>query len=472
MSSSGPHQFVAFREQIERFAGLWQSIDARYSAVKVGDQWLNMMTDIRLSPSPPPADRTEVFVRLPRLVAGRDSREISALDQILRAVEANLVTLGDVTIRLVQATRQQDGSPTAYPYQPFFGIEPPGGGWRAFWDPERDSTTFALTGHGGGLQELIGQDLWREFERQLLVHTPPYFGFEDFLRFSVRATDPVNLNGAARFTVRAPVFSWVDNQVLDERSNLVTRVRCPETVEAGSIRLVARAGDEGGAIARFDNHGEVSEVIDGERFVTMVMPVEGLAWIQGALILRDTKIDEFVFTLPLASSPNPRYEAMYITDVGERNLRQFTAGNPAASRSENAQLVGLSWLLQLCGFQVLVSGLPGLNMGSAPDLLAFVPLAQAVVIIEATSRDLASDGKLVKLHDRAGALAGRLPGFDVLAVAATSKPSVTPPELELARTLNVRIMTQSELENLRQLAERNETPSRVFAHLKSLPRRG
>jgi hypothetical protein len=32
--------------------------------------------------------------------------------------------------------------------------------------------------------------------------------------------------------------------------------------------------------------------------VTISIPLGGLAWIQGALILRDTRIDDFRFTLP------------------------------------------------------------------------------------------------------------------------------------------------------------------------------
>lgn len=471
-ASSGPHHFVAFREQVSRFEGVWRSIDIRYSAVKVGDDWLNLMTDIRLSPAAAPSPGTEdseVFVRLPRLIAGRITQDLSQLDQVLQDIESTRLNLDGTPIRLVQPSREGVGTAQNFPFQPFFGEVSPSDGWKPFWDPERESKSFTLLAHGGNLGELVNQDLWRRFEHELLVHSPPYFGLDDLLRYFIRATDPVNTGGSTRLAVRAPVYTWVESQELDEGSNLVTRVRCPLTIQGTDLRLVARAGTDS-SVVRFDERGGHAVAADDHNIVTITVPVEGLHWIQGALILRDTRVDDFAFALPRASSANPRYDALYITDVGERRLRQFVEVDNAMTRPELAQVAGLSWLFQLCGFQVLATGLPGFNMGTAPDLLAFVPLAEAVVVVEATTRDLASDGKLVKLRDRADALKERLPRFDVLALAATAKSTVTTPEADLARSLNVRILTQSELEDLRQMAERNESPSRVFARLKSPPR--
>jgi hypothetical protein len=470
-ASSGPHQFAAFCEHVARFPGLWRSIDVRYSAVRVGNSWVNLLTDARLSLSTPQVPETESFVELPALRAGRVSLPISELERVVRDAEANRATFNGTEIELVGGPPGAGVGPSIRSFQPFYRLAPALEGWRPFWDPGRESATLTLIGHGDMLSQVTGHDLWLQLEGELQAHSPPYFGLEDLFRYFIRSTSTTGFLGMAScFSLRAPLYSWIEDLSFGEGPRLVVLVRCPATTPGGTVRLVAR-GVKDDKIERYDISGQPQESGSDElQLIPISLDVSQASWIEGAVLLRGTKFDQFVFNLPLLNSPNPRYEAVHTTDVGDRRLREFVEGNPSTGQLENSQLTGVGWLLQLCGFQVLVSGLSGLNMGSAPDLFAFVPFAHSALVIEATRRDLAGEGKLVRLHDRAEALRARLGDFDILPLAVTAKGAITDPEWELAERLGIKVLAQPGLGTLLQMAERNESAGRVFDHLKQLGR--
>ena len=127
----------------------------------------------------------------------------------------------------------------------------------------------------------------------------------------------------------------------------------------------------------------------------------------------------------------------------------------------------MSWLLGLCGLQVISSGLRGFNMGDAPDLVAFVPYANQGMVVETTLRDLMGAGKLVRLRDRSSALSRELPNFEVVAVAVTAKQSLSDPEVALANQLGIKVLLPRDLTKLREFAERNEPPAATFNYIKA-----
>jgi hypothetical protein len=466
-ATSGPHHLAEFRRQVGAFREVWHSLDVRYSAVQIGSDWFNFITDILLSPAEVSTPHDEPLVELSTFVALSRKLPISHLDGILDEIGQGAIRVHDHNVRLAQPPRQVGDHASAYPLQPFFRRSEAGSGWKPFWDPGRESVGFELEAHGGSLHELLPQERLGELERQLLVHSPPYFGLLDLSRYFLRSNAP-GLSGGGQLNVRAPLYTWVEDLQLEGDSALQLLVHCPSTISVNKLRLVAR-GVHDDEIVRFDLNGAglTREGESGE-LIRFRIPVEDLSWIEGVVVLQDLRVDQFVFSLPLANSPNPRYDAIYTTDVGERRLRQFVGGDSGLGRIENQQVIGLTWILQLCGFQVLPAGLSGLNMGDSPDLFAFVPLSSSALVVEATTRDLAADGKLVKLHDRAEGLRRRLPNHDVVAVAATGKPTVTQPEADLAHRLGIVILAQSQLEELRIAAEQNTPTGKVFERIKQL----
>ncbi len=464
MSSSGPHQFAGFLSAIDRFPRLWQSLDVRYSAIKKDGTWYNFVTDIRLTPEAIDETVSGTFVDLARLRAGHSSLPFDHLLSVLTDIEAGRLLVDGFEMTIRQPPQQNQGPGPGFPYGFFFGIEDASDRQHTFWDPGPETTALTLSAHGGSLLDLIGPDTWRDLDRELLAHTPSYFGLDDLLRFFIRIRRHNGVSGGALFSIRAPVYTLINRLDLGEDNKLTVEVHFPRTVDPGHLRIVAR-GVEGESVNRYDIKGTEEAVTHEPRVCTLRLDTRGLSWIQGALILRELKVEEFELALPVANSPNPRYEALHITDQGEARLRQFVGGDATTLRLENSQEVALSWLLQLCGFQVLASGLKGFNMGSAPDLIAFVPYSRQALVIEVTRSDLATEGKLVKLHDRAASLKERLPDFQVVAVAATAKTSVTKPEVEIATSLGVKILVQGDMEWLRQAAENNQLPSKVFAYV-------
>jgi len=199
----------------------------------------------------------------------------------------------------------------------------------------------------------------------------------------------------------------------------------------------------------------------------LTVDAAGFEWVGGALILKEEKVDEFTFVLPTSNQPNPRLASLDVTDQGSRKFQEFIEGNLAVGRPEESHEIGAAWLLGMAGFQVISSGLRSFSMGSAPDAFAFVPFSKAVLVVEATIADLATDGKLVKLFDRAEALKRLLPGFDVIPVAMTRKTQLTPVESGAARELGVRVLGPEEFAEIGERARRNDPPAKTYEYIKS-----
>lgn len=466
-SASGPHQLARFREVIGEYPGIWNSLDIRYSAIKAYDLWWNVATEIRLHYSDPGPPESESLVRLEDFVAGRLSLPFSELGPILDQVDRQELRLGDHEFKLAYPTRGANGSMTAYPLHLFFSVAQVGDSWRSFWQPEPDCVTFQAGAPGGSFQELLDQHRWSDIERRLLLHEPPYFGMEDLMLYFLRANQPLNLGGGSKFWLSAPLYTRIEGQELTKDRTLALRVRAPPGARCCNLRIVGRKV-KGSAIERVVIRATEDEsILAGSEPVTFTVPLEACDWVDGALIFGKERVDRFQLALPSGDSANPRLAALAITDLGNRRLEEFIAGDEGSLRLENAQEVGLSWIFALCGFQVLSTGLRGFNMGSAPDLVAFVPYSNSVIVLEATLRDLMAEDKLVRLRDRAERLSRQLPNFEVVAVAATAKSNLTAPEISLTDSLGVRVLLQADVARLREFAMRNDSPRSAFDFIKA-----
>lgn len=466
-SASGPHHVARFREVVGQYARIWKSLDIRYSAILTHDHWWNFATEIRLHYDDPTPAGSESLVRLDDFVAGRVSISVEELGSILDQVDREELQFGEHRIKIAYPTRRNDGTLTEYPLHPFFGVSQPTDGWKPFWQPEADSVAFQVGTSGGALQDILDQHRWNDIERRLLNHDPPYFGMEDLMLYFLRANPPHNLGTATRFWVTAPLYTRIESQEVSEDRLLAIHVRAPPRARRCDLRLVARKVS-GSAIERVVARATDDEaLLVGNEPVTISTSLRNCDWIDGAVIFGSERVDRLQLAFPSGETANPRLAALAITDVGNRRLEQFVAGDEGSLRIENAQEIGLSWILTLCGLQVLSTGLRGFNMGSAPDLVAFVPFSNLAIVVEATVRDIMAEDKLVRLRDRAESLASQLPNFEILAVAATAKSTLSAPEVTLANSLGVRVLLQPDLGRLQEFAMRNENPRAVFDFIKA-----
>lgn len=464
-SSSGPHQVDAFRARITPFQGLWRSLDIRYSAVIHAGNWYNLISELLLSSAPPDPTLTETFVNLPSFKAGRVSWEIDRLDGILESIKSQQFDISDLHVRLATPGRTGQGQLQDTPELPFFSFEPLSENWKPFWRPGADSVAFSLGSWSASTQEFLGVEARRELDRQLLIHSPPYFGLDDLAQYFLRAVLPLQYQ--ARFYVTAPLETRIQEIVLGDDNRITLSVTAPPTALKKDLRVVARAlaNDR---VSRVDvRPTDPGEESVGSEPLRLSVASTGFEWVGGALIFKQEKVDEFTFVLPTMNQANPRLASLDVTDQGSRRLEDFVTSNLPSGRPEESHEIGASWLLTIAGFQVLSSGLRSLSMGSAPDAFAFVPFSNAVLVVEATTADLATDGKLVKLFDRAEALKRLLPGFDVVPVAMTRKSELTPVESGSARELGVGVLGPKEFAEIRERARRNDPPARTFEYIKS-----
>jgi hypothetical protein len=466
-SQSGPHHGSRFREAVEQYSRIWNSLDVRYSAYRARDTWWNFVTEIRLHPDLPGATIDESLVELDDFVAGKLTLPMTDLAPILDGVDRGQVRFGDHQFKLAWPSRTGDGRHDEQQLHPVFSITHPEDGWRPFWQPEVDSVAFELGTSGGSLTETFTQEKWTNLERRLLTHTPPYFGMEDLMLYFLRANPPHNPGGSSRFFVAAPLYTRIESSDLSEGGTLGIRVRSPPQARPCDMRVVARR-ITGSKIERVVLRATENEaLIAGVEPIVLNVPLEGCDWIDGAIIFVDERVDRFQFALPTPGSPNPRLAAVAITDLGARRFAQFVEGDESVLKIENGQEVGFSWLLALCGFQVLSTGLRGFNMGAAPDLVAFVPFSNLAIVVEATTRDLMGEGKLVRLADRAESLRRELSQFEVIAVALTGKRALSQPEVDQATHLGIKILVPDDCSRLRDLADQNEGPRRAFEYIKA-----
>jgi hypothetical protein len=465
LSSSGPHQVDAFRNRISPFQGLWRSLDVRYSAVSYSGIWYNLISEVLLTSAAPDPSLDETFVELPSFKSGRFSWNIDRLDGILESIKSQHFDLGDLHLRLATPNRTGQGQIQDSPESAFFSVASVNEGWKPFWRPGVDSVAFTLGSWSGSTQELLGVEARRELDRQLLIHAPPYFGLDDLAQYFLRAVLPLQYQ--ARFYVTAPLETRIQEVVLDADNRISLSIIAPPTALKRDLRVVARtlANDR---VTRLDIHPtESGEESVGSDIIRLSVDSTGFEWVGGALILKQEKVDEFTFVLPSVNQPNPRLASLDVTDQGPRRLEEYLGGDLAVGRPEESHEIGSAWLLSIAGFQVISSGLRSLSMGSAPDAFAFVPFSNSVLVVEATTADLATDGKLVKLFDRAEALRRILPGFEVLPVAMTRKSQLTPVESGAARELGVRVLGPEEFAEMRERARRNDPPARTFEYIKS-----
>lgn len=466
-SSSGPHHVARFREVVRRYEPIWQSLDIRYSALRARDCWWNFVTEVKLHFDPPTPSGPESQVQLDDFIAGHLSVPISELDAILSLVDQGTLNFGGQVIKLAQPTRAGDGSLTEYPAHPFFGVFHQEDSYRPFWQPEPDSVGYQVGSSSSSLHEILNQEVWNDIERRLLIHDPPYFGLEDVLLYLLRSNPPNQLGGATRFWVTAPLYTRIESTELTEARDLKLHVRAPPRARRRDLRVVARTA-AGSTIERIVVRapGDTNDIA-GPDPVVLTVPLRGRDWIDGAVIFGIERVDRFQLSLPSPDFANPRFAALTITDLGSQRLGQFLEGDESSLRIENGQEVGMSWLLGLCGLQVISSGLRGFNMGDAPDLVAFVPYANQGMVVETTLRDLMGAGKLVRLRDRSSALSRELPNFEVVAVAVTAKQSLSDPEVALANQLGIKVLLPRDLTKLREFAERNEPPHATFNYIKA-----
>lgn len=466
-SSSGPHHVARFREVVSRYPGLWKSLDIRYSAMKAHGRWWNFVTEVRLHWDEPALTGPESLVQLEDFVAGRLSGPFSDLDSILDQVDRQELEFGEHRFTLAHPSHSGGSSPTEYPFHPFFSVAQVGDGWKPFWQPEPDCVSFQVGATGGSLQELMDQHRLADIERRLLTHEPPYFGFEDLMLYFLRANQPHGLGGSTRCWISAPLYARIESQELLETHDLRLRIHAPPTARRSDLRVVGRRV-KGSTIDRIVIRAAENEnLLVGDGSVSVTIPLQTCDWVDGALIFGTERVDRFQLSLPSNESANPRLAVLAMTDLGNRRLDEFVTGAEASLRLENAQEVGLAWVLTLCGLQVLSTGLRGFNMGSAPDLVAFVPYVNAALVLEATRRDVMSEEKLVRLRDRTETLSRHLPDFDVVAVAATAKTSLTMPEVSLSDSLGVRVLLQPDLARLMEFALRNDPPRVTFDFVKA-----
>ncbi|HZY70207.1 MAG TPA: hypothetical protein VFF67_04415 [Thermoplasmata archaeon] len=474
-ATTGTSQAIVrrFLDELLPFRDIWVSAEILYSAFRVANQWYNLSTRILLSARDLSPMRATTYVDIPDLVAGKLAVSSDKLSIILDSLVEGHLEIGSFDFLLAS---------------PVPGTEPVAMNSYSWWTGEGDVANpqieirfgdvssygygFTLLGEGEQLARALDAQAWARIGRRMIAGDPPVIGFEDLAASFLRRVSPFTSGHHSSIVVIAPLYARFGEPEFVDDNRLSLSVSGARGTNPADYRLVVRKrlqGDLQRENLRLDKSNEFgpypSDVNDIIRLAEEV-EIAGVDWIGAHLLFRDFPVDVLAFPIPPPNSPNPRIRVLQALDVGDERVRELLSGDKKALKDDERFEIGVSWILQFCGFQVLLADFRKrrLSEGGFSDIIAFVPLSQSAMICEATLDNLAADGKLVKLAHRVESAGRALEDSNIkpLAVIVTANQLVTRLELDQASALRIAVLSLADLQALYDMADRNETAKSCF----------
>lgn len=465
-------------QAIDPFRDIWRSVEVRYSILEDSGQWCCLSTRMLFSARDLGAMTPETFVDIPRIRAGRFSIPASEGFSALSSLRTGRLRVGPLDVLLASVVPKS--SPlTLNPYSWWFEegqLSTPRSEIR-YNDLTSYGHGFTLLGTGEQIARSINHNEWSTLGRSMISGEPPVIGFEDLAEAFLRRVSPFTPSHPVALSVVAPLYSRFEEPDVARGESVSIIMSGPPTSRPADFQLVVLKrvmGDlmrDSYVLGEDDRFGPEPRSSGAAIQLAKPVSVTEADWLGAYLLFRKLAIDQLAFPLPAPHSANPRIRVLQALDEGDRRVRELLAGNKKSLKDNSRFEIGVSWILQFCGFQVLLADLSGqkLSEGGFSDLIAFVPLSKSVVICEATIDTITVDRKLVKLAHRTESARSVLQddGVEVIPVIATANQLVTEPERTEAASLGIAILSLSDLNTLFEMADKNESPSACLGFIKS-----
>jgi hypothetical protein len=460
--------FAEFQTAVEKCRGLWKSIEVSSIAAQRGDAYYNSLTALRLRPEPPDEVSKLQAIRVDGLFAGRVVFPIDKLPELLSAIQAGGIPLGERMISLGNPP-DRPGDPETFPSDPYHWYfrdldAPQGTCWRT---QSPASRRFEIHGNSQSpMRRLWSNQEWKFLEDNLARNDPPAADMKDLAQHVVQWDCGFdNWNTQPNVAIIAPLYSAFGPELRASKTSMTVRAVGPKTAQIAdfSIAAVVSARDSTERTLFLSDRFEVLSVEPYLEFSLEIPAIEGL-WLDATLLLRGFKAGRI--TIPI-SSENPRLLAHAKFDH-EWGLLNRALGDGQIQPDAREFEVGVGWLFHLLGFQVVNYGLKELKPNDEIDLLAFVPYRSKLLAIEVTTRSPMKKDKLVTLRKRVDDLAAGLPGIEILGAFVSAHPSPFETEVAEARSLGMAAVYGEDLKRLMEEAVANRTPEEHFDRLKQV----
>lgn len=453
-----------FIERLKPLEDLWPHGDLRYSAFKQDGEWRNIATQLTLRWTTPP-EMVVPKLRHDRFVAGRTVLSPESVVETIRSAGNGDFTVDGHRIRLDYLQTSSGGARNIVKSSSWSQYYL-GANWRlqAIYQGSPETLLgYALLTMGGQIQEIIDAESWAGIRHALLLGEPPYAGFEDLSSNFLTTSEPLGWNWPTRFQCTAPLGTQFEDWEIG-KGVLTGKLHVPPNVKPEDLRITA--------IFRTQDQIDRTTVRPGAlepnpypelRSAPFSVPFQTFGWADLHLLLRGIEVDRLRIALPTAGTFNPRLKALDALDRVPVLLNQIMDSAPTFHSTDALETL-VSWILHLCGFQVM-----GVDTGSMRgraglvcDFIAFDPYSNEAAVLDVTASEPMNNEKLVKVRVRTETVQAKLPDVKVRAVIVVpGRDSFLPEEVEAAKAVSIRLVSRADLREMVESAERNEMPSAI-----------
>lgn len=437
-------QFLAAVKQ----EGLWKSIDLRVLAVNVDGEWHNIMTRAYLDfRTPKKAPHTEHLPSGSLVKVWQDICSVRSLRRMLQEVAKGCLTVQDDSVFFHSDSFKRDRAPRPYNLLS-----------SAFHEHRsrfaRNYNKWAcheLVGYGDGTNDLFvkipgGRNA---IDRFLRAADHPIDGVDGIAADILGSPEQISSSRAATFEIFAPFCVKIDRGASSLRGELLALkvVGADErAIKNCTVGYVARTNSQElrrGTLEFSDCNDDESEVVSAE----LTRRFSGVIEIRLFLRVGADCVESVTFADSVGRANNPFVAGYAALDPGLSAFNDALRTEPDGNAHEFEEAVAR--LLTFLGLSVDLLGRSKLVPGSV-DAIAYDVASATVLVVECTTGQINSGGKIGKLTDRVRRVSDALSSYNVQGVLATpmSRDNLAEGDLLSAREHGLAVLSREDLGKL------------------------
>lgn len=389
-------EIQTFLDQINKFVDLWNSLEIRVFAAKIGKDWLNLGSVFFLNWKR--QDEISFHPPLQREDELKIIHKVDAPGNLLQYLEG--LGIGKLRINDIEIIYGRVRNAVIVPYS--FYLRPPKRNRDEVFPEERDFKVLTLEGYNDSLMDVLG-DKYGRLNNSLKTNTPHFSNFRGVANDFLKSHYPLDdLYAHTFFEVLAPVPIRLGDQCRAEKNTLLVHSEAQIPVNGSDLRLnLTKRSAYEPRTEKFEISGKKANRMGDKDLIWEIDLQRGSSY-EVDLIFRDDQIDSLTIK---ALSTSPRVVLHEIWDenyeiidklLSEKTKKTSKGKKPI--RNEEFE-IAVSLLLYLCGFS---SGHYGTiaEYGEGVDILAFSSNDKFLLAGECTVEFPDKKGKLQNFYKR------------------------------------------------------------------------
>ena len=453
-----------FRNAVGPFLDIWKSIDVRVICIRLDNEWINLGTTIILrSESCQEIKRFEGLTKTEDFMALEAILGINEIDRVLENLSNGMLIINNTEI--YHGRKQETG------------IRP---GIHLHFDtqyraqrlsfPNIDFTAYLLLGTGETICILMQDRKFEDLDWRLRTLDTPYDGLDDLAKSFL--FHPLGRNRSVSFVwVLAPLNIRFSQGCKISKGKLEICVEAFGWSQIEKTKISTIQYLLNGNVSRSYRYFDDSEwtMREKSRILEYELAMEKCRKARVFLSVKNIAIDAMTFTNPAVSLQNERSLIHGHFDPELVALKKYlnARGKDPARDFE----IGVSWLLHLCGFNIISYGLSP-ELQSEIDIVAFSPANNYLICIECTSERPDVKDKLSKLSLKFKKLENQLTTYDYKILPLIFTPlegdKIPISEKEKAEKEGIIIVSQAEIQELIEISTGPEPLAKAINYLVTL----